>query len=489
MSNPIKQLVSETAIYGLTHTLSRFINVLLVPFYTFIFTPNHYGNMNVFYGAASIALVLISAGMETAFFNFSRKSNSPKVYSTALISVIVYGSFALLLFLSLANPIASWLGYPGQSDYVRIFALILAIDAVVSIPMAWLRNEHKAITFGKIKLLQVLANITFNVLFLVVIRIYFPDYYQEDFIIGYVFLSNLMATGLSLILTFPYFKDIGHGFDREIWKEMTAYAWPLIFVGLAGVINENLDRVMLKKLLPDSQTADTDIGVYTAFYKLGLVITIFVQAFRYAAEPFFFKEAAEKNAKNTYALVLRYFTFGCSLIFLVTALFAKQIAPFLITREEYFAHPQGFYVVPFILLAALFLGMIYNVNIWYKLSGKTQIGMFISLGGAAITIVLNFVLIPILGILGSAVTTTTVYMLMFFATFLLGKRHYPVPYKTRIIGFYVVLATALVALHYALGQKLIFSIIFTFLFIGATYWVEKNAVHKFIGWLKTRMSK
>jgi len=444
----LKKLVSETAIYGLTHTVGRLLNFLLVPFYTGIFHPEEYGKINVFYSVAGFAIVVLLYGMETAFFNFTRKYNAKRVYSTGLISI----GLSTLLFVPIAwgfsGNIARFLEYPDLVHFVHLFIVILAFDALSALPLALLRYQNRPLKFGWIRLTNIALNVGSNLLFLLLIPVLIDkgwtfSWYDESFGIGYIVLSNFIASGTMFLLLLPQWKYIKDGFDLNIWKQMMRYAYPLIFVGLAGIVNETLDRILLKKLLPDS-VADFDIGVYTAFYKLSIIMTLFVQAFRFGAEPFFFRNSDSKNSQQIYATVMHYFFIVVTFIFLVTTVFLKFISPLVVRRTEFYDHPDALRIVPILLLANLFLGVLYNLNFWYKLSHKNHIGMWVSIAGALLTLVLNFILIPTIGIMGSAITTLVVYFLMCMTSYSLGQHYYPIPYRLKPMIIYLLLSMALV---------------------------------------------
>ncbi len=480
-NNPLKRLASETAIYGITHTLGRFLNFLLVPLYTSIFPIAEYGIVNVYYSVVGFAIVLLLYGMETAFFNFARNNPPEKTFSTALTSVGISTIIFLAIGLLFRQQVADFLEYPDQTNYVVIFVFILALDALSALPFAWLRFENKALKFGAIRLTNIGIYVGLNLFFLVLLPhletkgLYF-SFYDPEIGIGYVFISNLVASFVTFLLLLPNWQMLKLGFDKAIWKKMLRYGRPLIWVGLAGIVNESLDRILLKKLLP-VDIGDYQIGIYSAFYKLSIVMTLAVQSFRFGAEPFFFKEAKQANAKQTYARVMHVFVLALTTIFLATAVFAEPIGKLFIRNPEFFEHPQWRYLVPILLLANMFLGIMYNLNIWYKLNDKTRIGMYISIGGAAVTLILNFVLIPIIGILGSAITTLVSYAGMATASYLMGRKHYPIPYNLRLIFFYISLS---VALYFAFelvrtggGHPIITGLITLVIFGLAVFFIER----------------
>ena len=441
----LKKLASQTAIYGLSSMVGRFLNFLLVPLYTLQFLPEEYGVVTVLYAYVGFFAVLLSYGMETAFFNFTRKDiPTEKVYATGfyalLTTTLVFTGIALLL----AQPIAIGIGYPNHPEYIRYFVLVLACDTISVLPFALLRKQNKALKFAAVKMLWIAVNVGLN--------LYFVYYGYQKFAagetillfdptigVGYIFMANLIASVFTLFFLLPEFKFAQSKPDLTLLKQMLIYAWPLILVGFAGMINELLDRIILKYLLP-ADTADFDIGIYGAFYKISIAVTLFVQAFRFAGEPFFFEKSKDQNAPATYAKVMNYFVAICGLVFLTTMLFIHQIAPLIIRQKAYFTHEYALTIVPILLMANVCLGIYYNLSIWYKLSEKTLLGSTVAIGGAVVTIVLNIMLVPTIGILGSAITTLVAYGGMALAAYIMGQKHFPVPYQISHIFTYLAAA-------------------------------------------------
>ena len=423
--NPLKKLVGQTAIYGLSSVIGRLLNYLLVPLYTRYFLPAEYGVVTEIYAYVAFLVIVLTYGLETAFFRFSKKDNDVKVvYSTALISLIVSSIiFVILMFVS-SSEIANWMGYAGHTEYIKWFAIIIALDAISSISFAKLRAQNKAIRFASIRLANIFVNISLNIYFIV---------YQE-FGIEYIFIANLISSVITIFLLLPEMLTSVWSFDKILWKKMMIYALPLLIAGLAGMTNETIDRVLLKHLLPNPATAATELGLYGAFYKLSIIMMLFIQTFRFAAEPFFFAQEKEGNGKKIYADVMKYFTIIMAIIFLGVTVFYDFIKGFL--GSEYHDE-RGFLVVSILLLANLFLGIYYNLSIWYKLTEKTKFGAYLSIFGAIITLALNFILIPLIGFVGSAWATLVCYFSMTVASYYLGKKHFPVPYNIRRIGLYL----------------------------------------------------
>ena len=422
--NPLKKLASQTAIYGLSSVVGRLLNYLLVPLYTRYFLPAEYGVVTELYAYVAFLVVMLTYGMETAFFRFSKKEETTKVYSTTLISLLISSVvFVGLIFLN-SSAISQWLGYANHPEYIQFFALIIGMDAVASISFAKLREQDKAMRFAFIRIINIMVNIGLNLYFIV---------YQE-YGIAYIFIANLVASAITLLMLFPQMISSSWVFDKKLWKKMMIYALPLLIAGLAGMTNETIDRILLKHLLPNTDIAASELGLYGAFYKLSIIMILFIQTFRFAAEPFFFAQEKEGNSRKIYADVMKYFTIIMAFIFLGVTILYDVIKGFL--GSEYHDE-RGFLVVSILLLANLFLGIYYNLSIWYKLTEKTKYGAYLSIFGAIITLSLNFTLIPVLGFVGCAWATLVCYFSMTVASYYLGKRHFSVPYQVKRIALYL----------------------------------------------------
>jgi len=422
--NPLKKLASQTAIYGLSSVVGRLLNYLLVPLYTRYFLPAEYGVVTELYAYVAFLVVMLTYGMETAFFRFSKKEESTKVYSTTLISLLISSIvFIGLIFLN-SSAISQWLGYINHPEYIQFFALIIGMDAVASISFAKLREQEKAMRFAFIRIVNIIVNIGLNLYFIV---------YQE-YGIAYIFIANLAASVITLLMLLPEMISSSWVFDKKLWKKMMIYALPLLIAGLAGMTNETIDRILLKHLFSNTDMAASELGLYGAFYKLSIIMILFIQTFRFAAEPFFFAQEKEGNSRKIYADVMKYFTIIMAIIFLGVTIFYDVIKGFL--GSEYHDE-RGFIVVSILLLANLFLGIYYNLSIWYKLTEKTKYGAYLSIFGAIITLSLNFTLIPVLGFIGCAWATLVCYFSMAVASYYLGKRHFSVPYQVKRIALYL----------------------------------------------------
>ena len=447
MNKQLKKLASQTVIYGFSSVLGRLLNYLLVPLYTRLFLPEVYGIVTELYAYVTFLLILLTYGMETGLFRFGNdKQNFNKVYSSILFSLSVTSSLFIIIVLVFLEPIASAMQYSEHPEYILWMALIVALDAFTSIPFARLRLENKAWKFAIIKLINICTNIGFNLFFL----IYCPkllnsnpdsfilNIYSPNIGVGYVFISNLLANIITLIILLPEIFNVKIKVDFKLLKTILKYSLPLLVAGFAGMINETLDRVMLKHLVPEELNPMAQLGIYGANYKLAVLMTLFIQMFRYAAEPFFFQNKNESNARQLYAKATKYFIIFGLMIFLGVMFYIDII--------KYFISPnyhEGLKVVPILLIANLFLGIFFNFSIWYKLNDMTKYGAWLAIFGAVITIVLNLVLVPIYGYVGAAWATLVCYFLMTLLSFYWGQKYYKVPYEVGNGVFYFVLALSL----------------------------------------------
>ena len=422
---PLKKLLNQAAIYGLSSVIGRLLNYLLVPLYTRYFIPSEYGVVIEMYAYVAFLVVVLTYGMETAFFRFSKKENDTNiVYSTTLISILITSLIFIGVVFSNSSLISNWLGYSNNQQYIEWFAIIIGLDAISAISFASLREQNKAIRFAVIRLINIFINIGMNIFFIV----------YKGYGIEYIFISNLISSIITIVLLLPEMLKSIWIFDIILWKKMIAYALPLLIAGLAGITNETIDRVLLKYLLPNTETASSELGLYGAFYKLSIIMILFIQTFRFAAEPFFFAQKNSTNSKKIYADVMKYFTIITAIVFLIATVFYDLIKEFLGSNYH---DERGFLVVSILLLANLFLGIYYNLSIWYKLTDKTRYGAYLSIFGALITLILNFILIPIIGFEGSAWATLICYFSMTLYSYFLGKKHFPVPYNLKRIALYL----------------------------------------------------
>ena len=484
----LKKLAGQSAIYGLSSIVGRFLNYLLVPLHTNIFSnPGEYGVVTELYAYISFLMIIYTYGMETSFFHFSEKyrEQKNKVFSTGMIAL---GCSTLLfsgLLILMSNHIAQILDYSKHPEFVTWMALIIGFDTLTALPFARLRQQSKAKKFALMKLVNISANIFFNLLFFIVLPVWFKNgegtlysiakaVYNPSVGVGYVFIANLLASAITLLLMIPEVKFKRQEYDKKLLGEIILYSLPLLIAGMAGIINETLDRIMIKHLIPDNKDAMNQLGIYGACYKLSILMALFIQAFRYAAEPFFFSQFKKEDARHTYAVVLKYFTIACAIIFLGIMMYIDIFKYFI--GKNYW---PGLKVVPVLLLANMCLGIFFNLSMWYKLTGNTRFGAYFSVFGAMITIAFNILLVPKLGYMGAAWATLACYASMMIASYITGQKKYPVPYETPKMLVYTFFAIALylftVLIHNYLDPnlsiKLIINsiILFVYLFVISRY--------------------
>ena len=465
MSNPLKKLASQTAVYGLGSVLPRVITFLYSFVLTYIFEqPSQLSANTEFYAYISFLNILFTYGLETAFFHFSNKiEDKSRVYSTAIISIFGSSIGLSLLFILFSGSIADFIKEPEHVNYIIWCVLIVATDAMMAIPFARLRLNNQARKFGMLKLLNVFVFILICIFYFNICKpAYFnePDsafakFYNPEVGVGYMFLAGLLANLVSLLFLAKEFTGIQYVFDKELWKQMLSYAWPLLILGFAGMINETFDRFILKYLLPE-EVAKTQLGIYGQCYRIAMFMTIFTTAFKYAAEPFFFNHAKHEDSKKLNAMVMKYYVLFCLFLFLGTMMNLPWLQK--VVSENY---RSGLGVVPILLLANLCVGVYWNLSIWFKLTGQTKFGAIITVMGAVITLVINFVGIPKFGYIACAWATLASYGAMMVASYLLGQKYYPIKYNLRSIFVFTFLA---------LG----------FYFISTLYSEMENAIIKLI---------
>ncbi len=447
--NPLKRLASQTAVYGVSSVFGRFLNYLLVPFLTYTFAPAEYGVVAEFYAYMGFLAVVLMFGLETGYFRFRSGGewSSEAVYGTVLRFLVLANVFFLLVVYWLSEPIADLLRHPEHPEYVWWSAAILALDAVGAAAFARLRAEDRAGRFATLKLLEIGANVGLTIFFIYVCRRAFEadpqsllgQLWDPRIGVGYVFIANLAASLLKLLLLAPQMRDGFGAFDAALFGRLIRYSLPMVIIGFAGIINEMLDRAALKYLLPfDNETNMAQLGIYSACYKLSILMQLFIQAFRYAGEPFFFNYAKHSDARRTYAQVLNWFVICCVFLFLLVTLYMDVFQYFVGS-----AYREGLGVVPVLLLASLLLGIYVNLSIWYKLTDRTLMGAGVSLVGSAITIGLLLWWVPRYGYEGAAWAHLVCYGSMVLMSYLLGRRYYPVPYEVGRVAGYVGLGVGL----------------------------------------------
>lgn len=440
--------------------------------------PALYGEVSVIFAWFAIFNVVLAYGMETAFFRFFYKAdNKNKVISTSLISIIATTVLFFILALVFQNSLASWSGIDVK--YIEYAIYILALDALVIIPFSWLRATDKSMRYAIIKIANVTINLGLNVFLLIYLSEIVSNnpesginiIYKPDFQISYIFISNLIASGITLILMLElYFKN-KYDFDVALWKKMMKYAWPILIAGIAFTINEVFDRILLQHLLPEN-IAKAEIGKYSACYKLAVFMTLFATGFRLGIEPFFFSHSNSENPQKAYAQITNYFVILGSTILLTVIVFADVLKVLIVRNEAYW---EAMPVVPILILASFFLGIYHNLSVWYKVTDKTRYGAFISGIGAIITLLINYFGIPHFGYVASAFATLLAYGTMMILSYYIGKKQYPIPYNLRKIGFYLSISILFSILSfYVFERNLIVGSILLVLFLGILYKLENE---------------
>ena len=444
----VKKLAGQTLIYGLGTIIPRFLHyAVLTPFYTRIFVvKSDYGIITELYAWMVLLLVILTYGMETAFFRYSQnKADYDKVYSTTLISLFCTSVIFILIVNIFIRPVSHFMNYSENRDYIRMFAGIVAIDAFSAIPFARLRKENKPVAFSIIKIINVFITIGL-VLFLLKIapEIYsknngwFKKIYDPGYKVGYVFIANLISSVITVFLLLPFIVNVKLKFDWKIWNRMIGYGFPLLLAGLSGSINDAIDKVLLRRLLGDHDGLSV-VGEYGAAYKIGVLMALFIQMFRFAAEPFFFERAKQEDAKKMYAEVMKYFIISMLIIYLGLNLYISGFQ--LIVGRNY---RDAIGVVPIISMAYLLYGIYINHSIWYKLNDLTRYAVFITVIGADITLAINLIFIPVFGYMASAWAHVASYLSMLIFSFVFARKHFVVNYELKSLVPYFLIAVGMV---------------------------------------------
>ncbi|PKA82888.1 O-antigen/teichoic acid export membrane protein [Ulvibacter sp. MAR_2010_11] len=480
-----KKLFKQTFIYGLATVLPRALAIFLVPLYVTVLGKEQYGIYASLMAFLILGNVVLSYGMETAFFRFINKDKSKKaiVQSTALTSLTISTLLFLGLCLLVREPMATFLEF--KTEYVTYGLLILALDALVVLPFVWFRANERPMRYAIVKIFNVLVNLGFNLFFFLVLPglatgspdSFWSTIYSEENNVAYVFIANLIASGITLLILSPLYVKIGFKFNTDVWKQMLKYALPVLIAGIAFSINEAFDKILLKYLLP-SDIAEAEVGIYAACYKLGVFMTLFATAFRLGIEPFFFNHAHNENAKQTYATITKYFTvFGC-VILLFVIVYIDVFKRILIPESDFW---EALVIVPIILLANLCLGIYHNLSVWYKVTDRTKFGAYISVVGAIITLALNFALIPIISYKGSAIATLAAYGTMMVLSYFIGQKHYPVPYNLKKIGGFLVVSISFSALSfYVFEGNLMIGTTLLLVFLLLIYVAERKEFYRIL---------
>lgn len=468
----VKSLAKDTAIYGLSSIIGRFLNWCLVPLYTIVFPVEDYGVVTYVYAVVAVALIVLTYGMETGFFRFAnheRWHDPMQVYSTALLSLATTSTLFFALVLLFLDPITGWMECQGHSSYVWMMALCVAVDAFTALPFSYLRYRKRAVRFAVLRIISIAVNIGLNLFFILLcpwLTRVAPGsvdwFYVDGFGIGYIFLSNLVSSLLMLVLLVPELRGFRWTFCSRLWREMLVYSAPLLVLGVAGIMNQSLDKILYPMLSTEANPLD-GLGIYGANYKIAIVMVMFIQAFRFAYEPFIFAQHKNTSGDATgrgrpspqsgdapsthryndvaYADAMKFFVIMALFIFLGVMFYLDIIKYFI--SPKYFS---GLAVVPIVMLAELFFGIFFNLSVWYKITDRTVWGMWFSLLGLAVTVGMNVLLVPRYGYMGCAWAAFSCYLVMMLASYFVGQVKYPIDYHLRRMGLYCGVAAILYVL-------------------------------------------
>lgn len=461
------------------------LSFLLVPLYTtkgVLSSVAEYGQVNVIFSWFVLFNVVLAYGMETAFFRFYNKDqNKNTVVGTSTISLIISSLGFFLIAMLFQNQIAEFIDI--HVKYINLVIWILLLDALVIIPFAWLRATQRPMRYAVIKILNVAVNLGLNLFFLLALKdlansnTIFEGLYKPNFEISYIFIANLIASGLTLLLMVSFYIKVKYTFDKALWKKMMRYAYPVLIAGVAFSINETFDRILLKELLPEN-IADTQIGMYSACYKLALFMTLFATAYRLGIEPFFFSHANSDNPQKNYARILEFFVAAGSVILLTVVVFADLIKPYIVRSDDYW---DAMWVVPIILLANFCLGIYHNLSVWYKITDRTKFGAYISVIGAVITLVINILFIKTLSYKASAIATLSAYTVMMLLSYYFGRKYYPIPYNLKKISLYLFLSILFSFVSfYQFRYNYTIGITLLIVFLGIVVFSEKQQIRQLI---------
>ncbi len=443
MAQGMKSLAKDTAIYGVSSIVGKFLNWLLVPFYTRVLaSQSEYGTVTELFAWTAMLLVILTYGMETGFFRFANKyrEDANKIYGNSLISV----GFTSLIFSALVlifhQPIADFLDYSNHSEFIWLLGLIVATDAFASIPFAYLRFSNRPLVFAGLKLLYVALNIGFNLFFFLLCPYIYDknpalisSFYNPNYGVGYVFVSNFIATMLQTLVLLPYLFKAKFEFDKTLLKRLLRYSYPLLFLGVAGIANQTLDRMIFKFLLV-GEKGKTDLGIYGGIAKIAMIIMMFTQAFRYAYEPFIFAQTKDRNSKKSYALATKYYVIFALMIYLGMVLFI-DILKYLID-ESYWI---GLKIVPIMLFSYIFQGLFFNLSIWYKLTDRNHYGAWFSFVGTIIILVGNVLFVPTYSYWASVWSIFVGFLVITLLSYAFGQKYFPIKYDLKSMLFYTVL--------------------------------------------------
>lgn len=445
----LKSLAKDTALYGVSSIVGRFLNYLLVPLYTVVLSAasGGYGVVSNVYAYTALILVFLTFGMETGFFRFANKEgeDGEKVFANTLLFV---GGLSLLFVLGglvFLHPISALLGYPNHTDYVAMMLLVVALDSFQCVPFAYLRYKKRPLKFVGIKLLNIIGNIALNLFFLLLcpwLYQHHPDvvswFYNPDYLVGYIFVSNLITSSVQILVFWPELKGVSYRMDPDLLKRMITYSFPIMIFGLVGILNQTVDKMIYPFLFDDRHEGLVQLGIYSASSKIAMVMAMFTQAFRYAYEPFVFGKNKDKNSKQMYADAMKYF-FIFSMLAFLSVMFYMDFLKYLVAPDYW----EGLVVVAIVMGAEIFKGIYFNLSIWYKLTDETRWGAYFSLIGCGVILVLNIWLVPLYGYIASAWASVAGYGVITLLSYWMGQKKYPVAYPLKSMTVYFLLAAVL----------------------------------------------
>ncbi len=473
----LKRFFKDTIIYGIAAVLPRVINFLLVRIHTDALPASNYAENTNFYIWIALFTVVITFGMETAFFRFYKaEEKKDAIISTSFISVFVAAIAFVVIAFSFSGFFTNLFDFSQNPMQYKLFIGILAIDAVSVVPFAYLRAANRPIKYTAIKMINVGIIVAINLVFLKFIPEfkasgkYIPEFlntlFKSTSIVNFIFIANLIGSAASLVLLLPFLLKFKWSFNRVLFKKMLIYSWPIAVAGIAYVINENLDKFLIGQMMDK-----TAMGIYSACYKLAIFMNLYIMAFRLGAEPFFFNHSDHKDARLTYARILNYFIIVGALVFVGIVVFLDFIKQLFINQQYW----DAIAIVPIVLLANLFLGIYHNLSVWYKLTDKTRYGMLFSIIGAVITVIINVALIPVIGYIASAWATLFAYGSMMVLSYFIGDKQYPVPYDLKKSGSYLLLSIVLSFISFTYFRENYFvSVLLVFVFAMLIFWNEKK---------------
>lgn len=484
MSN-LKSLAKDTAIYGMSSILGKFVNYLLFPLYVKVFSAEsgEYGIVTHIYAFVAFLQVLLIYGMETGFFRFANKKdeNEQTVYSSILISVGSTSLLFVLLSLAFLNPIAGWLGYESHPEYLGMMAVVVALDAFQSIPFAYLRHKKRPLKFAFIKLFSIVLGLLLNCFFLLGcpwLHTHYPEtiswFYDPAYKVGYVFVANLITSSLQMFFFIPELKGFAYKFDKALMKRIFQYSFPLLVLGMVGILNQTIDRIIFPFLYSGTaKEASIQLGIYGAATKIAMIMAMFTQAFRYAYEPFVFGKNKEGDNRLVYAKAMKFFIIFALLGFLAV-MFYMDLLKYIIGDRKYWI---GLEVVPVVMVAEIFMGIYFNLSFWYKLIDETRWGAYFSLIGCAIIVSLNVCFVPIYGYWACAWAGFTGYLVITLLSYFIGQKKYPIRYDLKSIAVYLLLAGGLYAVSLlVVPENIVLRLLFrtVLLFIFILYIIKKD---------------